>query len=219
MNLQLKLQTLGFYSGKIDGIEGPQTKAAIVAFKESVGLRARPYVGPITRRLLLQTQVLPWLTEINKVWGLHEVRDNKRLSHWLRSDGETVGDPARIAWCGDAVDTAVTFALPEEPRVHNPYWARNWAKWGVPSPLVYGAILAFERGSGGHVGFLVGVNASKTLLRVRGGNQQNAINDTWIKASRLLPRGSRWPSTWSASDQAPAPILNSSGARISRNEA
>lgn len=36
-------------------------------------------------------------------------------------------------------------------------WARDWLKWGdeLPGP-VYGAVVVFSRGSGGHVGLVVG---------------------------------------------------------------
>lgn len=164
---------------------------------------------------------LPWMDEIDKVFGYHETRDNKVLTKWLRSDGHALGDPAKLPWCGDAVETAVRLSLPDEAfpakLKANPYWARNWAQFGQPAPLVYGAVVSFVRGKGGHVGFLVGVSADGKLLRVRGGNQSNMINDTWIAADRLL--ASRWPSSFPARHQRPAPKLRFDGAKISVNEA
>jgi len=165
-------------------------------------------------------QPLPWMTEIDRVIGLHEVRDNKALTKWLRSDGKLLGDPAKLPWCGDAVETAVKRGLPNEefpPTLKaNPYWARNWAQFGRPCGLVYGAIVSFVRGSGGHVGFLVGVSEDGKLLRVRGGNQSNEVNDTWIAAHRLL--ASRWPNTWSTRQQRAALKLTANGAKVSTNE-
>lgn len=168
-----------------------------------------------------QPKPLPWMTEIDQVMGLHETRDNKVLTEWLRSDGRLLGDPSKLPWCGDAVETAIRRALPEElfpPKLKaNPYWARNWAQFGCPCDLVYGAVVSFVRGKGGHVGFLVGVSEDGKLLRVRGGNQSNAINDTWIARHRLL--AARWPASYPTKFQRPAPKLNADGAKISTNEA
>ena len=219
LQIQTKLKQLGFYQGNLDGVEGPQTRSAIIAFKRSVGLKARAFVGPVTRRALRRAKALPWMAEINQVLGLHEIRDNGALSRWLRSDGATVGDPAGIAWCGDAVETAVKRGLPKEVIPKNPYWARNWALFGTACDRFYGAVATFRRGSGGHVAFLVGQSSDGRLLRVRGGNQSNMVNDTWIDAGRLLPEGIRWPITWTTKDQKEVPILSSEGAVLSRNEA
>jgi len=224
--VQSALKQLGFYNDKVDGVAGPNTHAAIIAFKRSVGLKPRAYVGPITK-LKLKTAVkgmtrpgrakngreLPWINEIN---------DHGALSAWLRSDGRTVGDPASIPWCGDAVETAMILGLPNEPVVpstkDNPYWARNWEGFGHRCGLVYGAVASFSRdGGGGHVGFLVGISADGNLLRIRGGNQSNMLNDTWIAADRLL--ATRWPIKYPFSGQRPAPVMNSTGGIISQNEA
>jgi uncharacterized protein (TIGR02594 family) len=226
--LQKALQRLDLYHGEIDGIAGPKTHEAIIAFKKMAGLRARAFVGPLTLRKLANATglpleesngpvELPWINEINKVLGLHETRDNKVLTEWLRSDGHLLGDPARLAWCGDATETAVRRGLPNEKIPENPYWARNWGKFGIACGTVYGAIATFSRGSGGHVGFLVGMSQDRSLLRIRGGNQSNAINDTWISTGRNLAL--RWPSTFSTKHQTPAPRMASDGAIISRNEA
>ena len=223
--VQSRLKDLGFYTGAVDGIAGPLTHAAIVAFKSSVGLRARPYIGPITlQKLNLSSddEELPWINEINKVLGLHETRDNKVLTEWLRSDGHLLGDPAKLPWCGDAVETSMRRGLPEEvfPDLleQNPYWARNWGEFGFHCGICYGAVGVFERpGGGGHVAYIIGVNRDGTKYRIRGGNQRNSLNDDWIDAGRLLD--SRWPASYPKEKQRPAPILSDVGAVLSRNEA
>ncbi len=48
--IQDRLLELGFDLGPVYGIRGPRTDAAIVAFKRSVGLRPRPYLGPLAPR-------------------------------------------------------------------------------------------------------------------------------------------------------------------------
>ena len=56
---------------------------------------------------------------------------------------------------------------------------------------ISGAVLVFERGSGGHVGFAIGQDA--TQFYVLGGNQSDAVTIARIAKSRLL--GARWPAT------------------------
>ena len=53
-----------------------------------------------------------------------------------------------------------------------------------------GSIVVFERGSGGHIGFVVGRDYNDNLL-VLGGNQSNAVNVRSFPRSRVL--GYRWP--------------------------
>ena len=74
----------------------------------------------------------------------------------------------------------------------NPYWARNWLLFGRDTKPVTGAVLIFERGSGGHVGFAVGQD--DTHFFVLGGNQSDAVTVVRIAKSRLL--GARWPATY-----------------------
>lgn len=71
--------------------------------------------------------------------------------------------------------------------------ARSFETWGVrlSSPSL-GAVLVFTRpGGGGHVGFYVGERTDGKFYRVYGGNQKNAVNETWISKERLLDI--RWP--------------------------
>lgn len=138
---------------------------------------------------------LPWIIEGKTVWGLHEVRDNAKLRTWLRSDGKTLGDPAALPWCGDYVETAIKNSLPNEPFTgavgKNPYWARNWLKFGMSVDPCYGAVIVFSRGKGGHVGFVVGED--NTDYYVLGGNQSDSVNIVRISKQRFL--GCTWPTT------------------------
>ena len=63
-----------------------------------------------------------------------------------------------------------------------------------PAP---GAVLVFERGSGGHVGFAVGQD--DTHFYVLGGNQSDAVTVARIGKPRLL--GARWPATFPSRSQ------------------
>jgi|688.fasta_scaffold223874_3 uncharacterized protein (TIGR02594 family) len=139
---------------------------------------------------------LPWMIEAKKVMGLHEDRDRAVLAKWLKSDGKTLGDPSKLPWCGDFVDTAIELALPDEPRPgklgENPYWALNWLLFGKACNPAYGAVVAFERPGGGHVGFLVGQDEKR--FYVLGGNQGDTVSVTPIDRGRA--RGYRWPTTY-----------------------
>lgn len=139
---------------------------------------------------------LPWITEGKSVFGLHETTDNAKLKQWLRSDGKTLGDPKALPWCGDYCESAIKNSLPNEPFVgelaKNPYWARNWLYFGKETNPVYGCVVVFSRGNGGHVGFAVGEDSSDYY--VLGGNQSNSVNISRISKSRLL--GARWPASY-----------------------
>lgn len=170
-----------------DGQFGPDTLKASLALLPAVPLASE----------------LPWISAMKAVYGLHEVRDKARLQQWLKSDGKTLGDPAALPWCGDAVETAIRLALPGEPLPgalgQNPYYARNWGLFGHEAKG-YGSIGVFERGpTSGHVGFLVGED--KDCYHVLGGNQSDSIGVTRIVKARLLH--ARWPDTW---DDPPKPL-------------
>jgi uncharacterized protein (TIGR02594 family) len=161
---------------------------------------------------------IPWVQQLRTVLGLHEVRDKAALSAWLRSDGKTLGDPSKLPWCGDAVDTAIARALPNEPRPgalgQNPYWARNWNLLGASCLPAFGCIGVFVRDGGGHVGFIVGEDA--THYHVLGGNQGDTVSVVRIDKKRCI--GTRWPST-SKDRRAPLPRMSPKAAGVSTNEA
>lgn len=217
-----------------DGIMGPETEAAISVFKGKRGLLRRPLLGPITMGLLFpddnNSKVyaskhldVPWVNELGRHMHWHEIRDNAKLRAWLRSDGATLGDPAQLPWCGDAMETAIKLTLPNEPFPgdlgKNPYWARNWKLFGEPSELRYGVMVVLTRpGGGGHIGTAVGFDPNTRRIRLRGGNQSNSINDTWVSADRVLPKGYRKPITY-GKELPKIPIMNATGQVVSRNEA
>jgi uncharacterized protein (TIGR02594 family) len=138
----------------------------------------------------------PWIVEGKKVYGLHESRDKQKLTDWLKSDGQRLGDVEKLPWCGDYTETAIKNSLPDEPFTgavgKNPYWARNWLKFGKPVEPCRYAVIVFSRGNGGHVGFVVGED--DTDYYVLGGNQSNMVNVTRISKDRFL--GCTWPVTY-----------------------
>jgi uncharacterized protein (TIGR02594 family) len=165
----------------------------------------------------------PWTEDVAKILNYDEKTDNALLKAYLFSDKKTVGDPAKIAWCGDLVHTAFNRTLPKEvyPKAlaSNPYWARNWAEFGKPALKdYYGMVLVFSReGGGGHVGFAVGYDSKQKAYLVRGGNQSNKVSDTWISEDRLLAK--RWPLTHPVPADKNLPYRKMSSSSLSTNEA
>lgn len=221
--IQARLAELGFDPGPIDGVRGPKTDAAVVAFKKSVGLRPRPYIGPITLEALFGDDLdhvrdadIPWMAEASRMRGLHEARDTSRLRAWFDRSVSWI-DPREVPWCGAFCATVMRkwesdIALPE-----NPLGARNWMKFGAATQPVFGSIVVFWRGSKsgwqGHVGFYHAEDDA--AFHVLGGNQSNAVTVTRIGKERLL--GARWPKGV-AMDSRPVQV-RSDGTPLSHNEA
>ncbi|PIL19037.1 peptidoglycan-binding protein [Puniceibacterium antarcticum] len=184
--IQSGLDKLGHSPGAIDGLWGLRTARAIKALLAANGRTAS--VAP--------PGALPWITEAKSALGRHEARDRSWLMDWLKRDGRSLGDPSKNPWCGDFVETSIRMGLPDEPLLGalgtNPYWARNWLLFGREVQPITGAVLIFERGSGGHVGFAIGQD--DTHFYVLGGNQSDAVTIARIAKSRLL--GARWPATY-----------------------
>lgn len=184
-DIQRALESLGHSPGAIDGLWGLRTARALKSLLAANG-RAASVAPP---------GPLPWITEAKSALGRHEARDRSWLMDWLKRDGRSLGDPAKNPWCGDFVETCMRIALPDEPLLgalaSNPYWARNWLQFGQEVQPIPGAVLVFERGSGGHVGFAIGQD--DTHFYVLGGNQSDAVTIARIAKGRLL--GARWPAT------------------------
>ena len=221
LDLQRRLSALGFDPGPLDGVWGRRTIAALTAFQRTRGLVPDAIVGPKTLAALGAASGAvalepPWLIEARRWIGLTEIagpRSNARILAW----GQAIADWYRdddTPWCGAFVHGQIAATLPEEPLPANALQARAWASFGValsrPAP---GAVLVFSRTGGGHVGFYVGEDTSR--FRVLGGNQSNAVNESWIAKSRLL--AIRWPKSFAA--PAARAVLIAAGGPTSRNEA
>ncbi len=149
------------------------------------------------RRVAAPPGPLPWITEAKTALGRNEARDRSWLMDWLKRDGRSLGrSVARTRGAGISWKPASAWRLPDEPLLGalgtNPYWARNWLLFGQEVQPIIGAVLIFERGSGGHVGFAIGQD--DTHFYVLGGNQSDAVTIARIAKSRLL--GARWPATY-----------------------
>ncbi len=225
--IQLRLLQEGYSVGNAgaDGIMGRDTQRGLRAFQTD---RRIPVTGLADEATLLRLfgakptperlrKNLPWMLEAAHHMGLQEVvgpTHSSVIQVWLkRLAAKWVDD--ETPWCGTFVGWCIAAGLPNEALPSNPFGARNWLKAGVPCEPTYGAIAAFSRpGSSwsGHVGFLVG--QTLTHYQVRGGNQNNSVNDTLITKARFL--GARWPKSVV---QGPTYLPYVSGGKNSVNEA
>lgn len=193
-----------------DGVVGRLTYAALVEYQRRVGLYPSGVADAKTVSMLRISNtthdvagegpeaprvVPPWISLARTKMGLTETRDKAELMRFLKSDGNTLGDPSKLPWCGDFVETCIAVALPKEPTITNPYWALNWLKFGRPIPenqFYLGAVAVFKREGGGHVAFVVGQDAN--YVHTLGGNQSNSVSISRMAKDRL--QGFRWPSTY-----------------------
>lgn len=211
--------------GGVDGIFGRDTIAALKEFQTDAKLDIKypGTVGPKTIKALgldetAETGYAPWLELCIRKKGLHEGRDYEELSKFLKSDGKTLGDPRKLPWCGDLMETCISLTCPNERLPGNPYLAANWATFGQYIKPTRGAIMSFWRGSPdsglGHVAFYW--SESATAFNIWGGNQHDSISLTSIAKSRLRKNGSRWPLTFLLPGT--GTVIGASG-KLSTNEA
>ena len=227
--IQAALLAKGFNPGKIDGVWGRRTEAAVVAFKKSIGLRPRPYLGPITLGALMegrpaQPQVIEgepkWLRNARSYIGLREYKGrshNKKILKWWKlikmgfDDDET-------PWCAAFVGGTL-----EEVGIRSTRsgMARSFEKnWGrkLEAPAV-GCVITFWRKSkssgSGHVAYVVGRDQHGRLMCL-GGNQGDAVNVKAFSDSRVT--GYYWPKNVKAQPCFKLPRVGSDGT-VSRNEA
>ena len=198
--LQTRLNARGYNSGEADGVFGRKTRNALLQFQRAHSLPATGMADPATVAALREqvgakpvpTQqmhdLFPWMAIALRKKGLLEGKDNKVLREFLKSDGNTLGDPSKLPWCGDFVETCMALALPNEVLPNNPYLARNWQKFGEKVTPCYGSVLVFWRvkrkGIQGHVGFYYAED--KTHYHVLGGNQSNSVSVARLAKDRLL---------------------------------
>lgn len=135
-----------------------------------------------------------WLTIAAKYLGTHETPGPKSnsvivawamyLTGWWRA---YFTDDSAVPWCALFVNACLGEAGFKGTGTLR---AADFATWGIQlQDRALGCVLVFRRPEGSHVGFYLG--ESPDALLVRGGNQGDAVSDTWIQKSRLIDQ--RWP--------------------------
>lgn len=238
---QRHLKRHGFYHGRVDGIHGPKTEAATIAFKRSRGLRARDYVGPVTAMALRKgvkpapsrivatggsIQMPEWLRLAYSFHGLREIpgpSHNADILRWW----ERLQLPFRddeTPWCAGFVNAMVQAAgLPIVGKNRAAALGWRWNGYGrrLEGPAL-GAVMSMTRpgrpGSG-HMTFVAGRDAQGRIMGL-GGNQGNAVSinpyqSTGRDAQYHWPEGAPPPAEVGL---ASLPIITTSGAVLT-NEA
>lgn len=125
------------------------------------------------------------LREALKLFGVYEhpgSANSPVILAWAHECGIPGYDADSIPWCG--LFMAVVAKRARKPLPENPLWARNWLRFGDPCEPELGAVLVFERGTGGHVGLYVGEDL--THYHVLGGNQKDQVRIDRLNKGRLL---------------------------------
>lgn len=239
--IQTQLKRHGFDPGKIDGIMGPKTSSAIIAFKKSRGLKARDYVGPITaaalrkgikpapRRIVSgrkKIEMPPWLRLAYSYLGLREIpgpQHNREVVKWWQDLGlhfRTDETP----WCAGFVNAMIQDAgLPITPKYRAAALGWRWTGYGTRlAGPVLGAVMSMTRpGSkgSGHQTIVAGRDNSGRIMGL-GGNQGNAVS---INPYHPTARDAQyhWPDGFPIPDKVginTLPIITSAGAELT-NEA
>lgn len=232
IRIQEALLKEGFNPGPIDGMMGPKTKAAMVAFLKSKGHNPRHdadrwhlvdlCVTHFSENAKAYLKSPFWVHKALSYLGLKEFqgkRHNEKILYWWKKINAKFNDD-ETPWCAGFVGGVL-----EECNIRSSRSAaaRSYCKWGVllAGPAV-GAVVVFWRGKpsgwSGHVGFVIGKDQFGNLM-VLGGNQGNAVTVKPFSRKRVL--GYYWPKEQVLPMKAgfdKLPLVNSSGV-VSTNEA
>ena len=97
-------------------VTGTATDETVAALRRVPGAPKSALPEPVEK-------MPPWMEELYRRMGLHEVRDTAKLVAFLKI-GRFLGDPRNLPWCGDAVESAIAKTLPGEALPSNPFWAQ-----------------------------------------------------------------------------------------------
>jgi uncharacterized protein (TIGR02594 family) len=167
----------------------------------------------------------PWLVTAWKYLGTTEIKGKgshpaimamaHRAGGWIKSF--FIDDD--IPWCALFANGCLDEDCDPRTTGTNSLAADSFSTWGRPlTEPVLGAILVFRRYVKGklighHVGFYLGETTQKYL--VRGGNQSDAVTDTWIDKERC--KAIRWPTLFPLPGGGPI-FLTDDGKPVSVNE-
>lgn len=145
---------------------------------------------------------LEWVKKAREYIGLREIKGSRHdpvIISMLGEMGKFSGEAKawwrddETPWCG----LFVGWIMGKTGRyvVREWYRAKEWANpllTKLNSPA-YGCIAVLDRTGGGHVGFVVGVDARGNVMLL-GGNQSDAVRIDAFAPNRIT--GFYWPSRW-----------------------
>lgn len=227
---QDRLNRIGLYPEKGDGLWGPMTEAAfdqaISTLEKRAGIEPPRYPNlPLSYGWLSDLSPLPLTVQAALVLlGTKEIpgrANSPKIMSWAAEVGLTPASyPSdEVAWCGLAVAVILKRAGKPIDMVGNILGARQWLKFGerAETPSL-GDVLVFWRGSPndwrGHVGIYIAEDDD--AYHVAGGNQSNAFNIMRLHKSRLLE--ARRP-IYRSKPSTVRPYLVEARGGLSRNEA
>lgn len=194
----------------VDGAIGSETVEALTAFQRRMKISQTGVADAATIAALRADpggsngeaqpeppaeRLPPWMVEAQRRMGLHERRDNRLLSAFMKF-GRYLGDPARLPWCGDFIETCIVKTLPGAVVPNNPFWAQAWKTFGIDAgrPRVGSIGVIRWNAKSGHAGFVAGFDASRRRVLMLGGNQSDSVNLTWFPLDRFI--AFRWPKVY-----------------------
>lgn len=146
---------------------------------------------------------LSWIKIARNYIGTKEIKGSKHnpviVGFWGRAF-KTLKKVVGIkdddtAWCGAFMANVFSEAGLVQHIPNAFAWARSYLTVGTKlDKPAYGCVVVFSRGTGGHVGFVVGKDTTGRLM-VLGGNQSDSVNIMAFDTSRVL--GYRWCGAWS----------------------
>ena len=191
-------RALGIPEVDVDGVPGPQTYGAL-GRATSVQIT----FGYETSQPIVIEGEPPWITIAREYIDTKEIPGpdtHPRVLRWwqlIRQDYESDETPWCAAYVGGVLEEVGITSTRSA-------WARTYENWGQACEPTYGAIAVFERGDGGHVGFVMGVDAAGNLM-ILGGNQGDAVNISAFPRTHLI--AIRWPPGYSVPENVCLPLL------------
>ncbi len=180
--IQKKLKELGHDPGTLDGIWGPDTRAAIAGYLGVKG--AKVPASDVVEA--------PWMALARAQLGLKEIPGAGSNPDIIEFYTEA-GMPQKadtVPWCAAFIGAMLKRA---GYKGTGSLMARSYLNWGteITKPRA-GCVAVIKRGAApaGHVAFVEEWTA--TTLKVIGGNQSDAV--TRANYSRASVLGLRWPS-------------------------
>ncbi len=150
----------------------------------------------------------PWMTAAEGQLGVTEIAGSIHNPNVIGYHATTGGfKDDETPWCSSFVNWSIKQA---GIKGTNSARALSWSGWGQSlSNPAYGSIAIFDYGSGkGHVGFVVGVNSSGSIVLL-GGNQSNMVRYSAFSPSSIS--GYAYPSGFSPNYTLPTIIINKAG--------
>lgn len=184
---QIRLATLGLYTGRIDNETGPLSRAALKAFQHAHGLKETSLLDAPTDTLLaliplpkpIITSVPPWLAKAISLIGTLEkpgTGDNPVIIKMAQVCGGQIAKTYvhdSIPWCALFREYCL---VSTGFRGIDSLWALDSRKIGKKlSGAAVGAIASKSRDGGGHTFFVAGRDANGRIVGV-GGNQSDSVS-------------------------------------------